>query len=442
VTGPGAKERKYCPVCRGEPEKPAHRWSLGAHLQREHNLDLLANCVTCWESGVFYQSPKWSDLRRHVKTHHLQELDEEPGLGMWCVVPFCPRRYVNCTRQHMVPLPESASSEVDFAELMAWGRETTQPWEIPHARRKAGGEAVPAPTRPTRAAARLQTQKKTGDEVKKKTKGAGQKALGAVPLMPRALQDPDTPDVSVPSSPVQSSREGSPQPGPSGYQGSQGSPRSSLLEGRLDVRVAVDSPRGKSTSSKGGGSSPHPRKSRSPKRHQAPTSSFGAQASFMSSGEESQEEVVGEETSVPALQFDQPLEELAAGDPSVTREDWVAWERVSRRLEGSSPGGVTGALRHIRVTAGHPSAQRSKATQCQTQGRSVRVQASVETRNRGVMTGHVAQTQGESVGVNTDPPRPLVLDTLPDGDVRITIPGIPGMTAVLPPLRLDPSQPH
>ena len=58
------------------------------------------------------------------------------------------------------------------------------------------------------------------------------------------------------------------------------------------------------------------------------------------------------------------------------------------------------------------------------------------------MTGHVAQLQAESVGVNTDPPRPLVLDTLPDGEVRITIPGIPGMTAVLPPLRLDPSQPR
>ena len=38
----------------------------------------------------------------------------------------------------------------------------------------------------------------------------------------------------------------------------------------------------------------------------------------MSSGEESQEEVAEEETSVPALQFDQPLEELAARDPSVT----------------------------------------------------------------------------------------------------------------------------
>jgi hypothetical protein len=342
-----------------------------------------------------------------------------------------------------VPLPEGEDEVVDLSELLAWGQAKTQPWETTQTRRKAGADAVPAPPRPARGAAtRLQTRTQKGDEGQvKKTRGAGKRALGDVPLMPRALQDPDTPEVSVPSTPTYSSGEGSPQPGPSGYQRSHGSPEGSPLEGRLRPRAAGNSPREDVTSCEGGVTSTHPRKSRSPRRHEAPTATVGAQASFMSSDEETYGEVVREERPVPVLQFDQPLEELAAGDPSVSREDWVAWERVSRRLEGSSPGGVTGALRHIRVTAGHPSAQRSKGTQCQTLGRSVKVQASVETRDRGVMTRHVAPHQEATVGVNTDPPRPLVIDTLPDGDVRITIPGTPGMTAVLPPLRLDPSQP-
>ena len=132
MRGPGAKERKYCPVCRGEPDKPSHRWTLGTHLQREQCLDLLANCVICWENGMFYQSPKWCDLRRHIKTHHLQALDEEPGLGMWCLVPFCPRRYVNCTRRYMLPLLEGEDEVVDLSELLAWGQAKTQPWETTH----------------------------------------------------------------------------------------------------------------------------------------------------------------------------------------------------------------------------------------------------------------------------------------------------------------------
>jgi hypothetical protein len=442
VTGPGARERRFCPVCRGEPVKPAHRWSLGTHLQREHRLDLLTSCVLCWEGGTYFQSPKWSDLRRHLKTHHLEELDEQPQLGMWCLVPYCPRRYINCTRQYMVPLPSSREEEIGLEELLTWGQAESQPWEAPHGRRRAAPGQVPAPSRPSRRVTRQRTQPTDGEEERSRPSGSGRRASGDRPLMPRALQDPETPETSVPSSPMQpSGGEGSPQPGPSGYQRPRSTPENFPLESKMTSRADVNSPEREDSRGESREPSSRSRKNKSPRRHQAPTVTIGAQVSFMSSDEEAHEEVVEEARPEAEVHLTQPLEELAAGSPSVSREDWVAWERVSRRLEGSSPGGVSRALRQVGVTASQPSAQLSRGTQCQTLGRSVRVQASAETKEKGVMVRQAAVRQS-SVGVNTNPPRPLVLDTLPDGDIQITIPGLPGMTAVLPPLRLDPSQPQ
>ena len=96
---------KWCCVCKDEFPVTKHK-TLRVHLNREHDMELLAGCSKC-----FYYRKRWNDVFKHCHDVHRFNINKDvPDRVVWGLTELRQTSYSKVREEFLVPYPLEAES--------------------------------------------------------------------------------------------------------------------------------------------------------------------------------------------------------------------------------------------------------------------------------------------------------------------------------------------